>query len=230
MSRAKILLVEDDDALGYVIADNLKQHGFEVLWSKDGADAFDTFSKNHFDICLLDVMLPMKDGFSLAEDIRKSNQQIPILMLTARSMQEDRINGFRKGADDYIIKPFSMEELLLRIEVFLKRSTGNSSSANQVYNMGSAIFDFPALQLSIAKKSIKLTQKEAELLKLLCENKNKVLKREEILLQVWGDDDYFLGRSLDVFISRLRKYLQPEQSIEIQNYPRVGFRLQVKSS
>ncbi|HMP98644.1 MAG TPA: response regulator transcription factor [Cyclobacteriaceae bacterium] len=227
MIKARILLVEDDEALGFVITDNLQHNGYSVYWCKRGDEALKTFTDNIFDVCLLDVMLPGKDGFSIAESIRSINQHIPLLMLTARTLQEDRINGFRKGADDYIVKPFSMEELILRIEVFIKRASAKNEQHQQVFNLGIYVFNFDSLTLSIASNIKKLTQKEAELLKILCINQNRVLKREEILLQVWGDDDYFMGRSLDVFISRLRKYLQEDSKIEIQNYPRVGFRLQV---
>ena len=227
MVKAKILLAEDDQALGFVITDNLQRQNFDVCWCKDGSEAFEKYQTENIDICLLDVMLPGKDGFSLAEEIRKHNQQVPILMLTARNMQEDRINGFQKGADDYIVKPFSMEELLLRIDVFLKRSNVNYNSQVK-FNLGKFIFDFGGLELTSDSHTKILTQKEAELLRLLCQNQNKILKREVILRSIWGDDDYFMGRSLDVFISRLRKYVKDDPTIEIQNYPRVGFKLLIK--
>ena len=225
MLKAKILLVEDDPSLGYVITENLQQRGFKVCWCKDGIEASRIYQTENVDICLLDVMLPGKDGFSLAAEIRNMNSQVPILMLTARSMQEDKINGFQKGADDYIVKPFSMEELLLRIDVFLRRSNINTHLSQLQFSIGKFTFDFTSLELRSDSRTRILTQKEAELLKLLCNNQNRVLKREEILRSIWGDNDYFMGRSLDVFISRLRKYLKDDRGIEIQNYPRVGFKL-----
>jgi DNA-binding response OmpR family regulator len=225
MSR-KVLLVEDDPALGYVIRDGLVARGFDVTWCTDGVAGLEAFLGSPFDLCLLDVMLPRKDGFSLAQDIRKSNSSVPILFLTAKSMLEDKISGFTAGGDDYLVKPFSMEELVLRMEVFLRRTA--PTPAGEVISLGSYQFDLRNLTLHHPSGDKVLTQKEADVLGMLCRHRDRVLKREEILQQVWGNDDYFVGRSLDVFISKLRKYLKDDASLEIVNYHGVGFRLEEK--
>jgi DNA-binding response OmpR family regulator len=222
---SKILLVEDDPNLGFVIKDNLEQKGFEVTLCENGLEGEKSFQERLYDLCILDVMMPKQDGFTLAKHIRAKNQQVPILFVTAKSMLEDKIEGFQSGGDDYIVKPFSMEELYLRIGVFLRRS--KSQISNDQFKLGSYSFDFTNYTLRHASGSKILTQKEAEVLKLLCENRDRVLKREEILKAVWGNDDYFMGRSMDVFISKLRKYLKEDSSVEIVNYHGVGFRLQI---
>jgi DNA-binding response OmpR family regulator len=224
--KSKILLVEDDPSLGFVIKDNLMVKGYEVTLCKDGEEGQLTFEKNHFDVCILDVMMPKMDGFSLAKSIRAKDQHIPILFITAKSMLEDKINGFHSGGDDYIVKPFSMEELSLRIEVFLRRSN-IEKVAEQNFALGEFTFDCHNYTLHHLSSFKTLTQKEAEVLKLLCQNKERVLKREEILKNVWGNDDYFLGRSMDVFISKLRKHLKDDPKVQIVNYHGVGFRLEV---
>jgi DNA-binding response OmpR family regulator len=208
----RILLVEDDPSLGFVIKDNLSLKGYDVTLCTDGEAAEHTFNTSAFQLCIFDVMLPKKDGFSLARHVRSRNKNIPILFLTAKAMMEDKLAGFQTGADDYITKPFSLEELLCRIEVFLRRS----------YE-----FDYTTLTLKNPASEKTLTQKEAEVLQLLYYNRHRVLKREEILKEVWGDDDYFMGRSMDVFISKLRKYLKEDPAVQIVNYHGVGFRLEV---
>ncbi|MBK7220488.1 MAG: response regulator transcription factor [Saprospiraceae bacterium] len=224
MNKARILYVEDDETLSFVTSDNLSLNGYDVVHCLDGESALTAFGNGHFDLCLLDVMLPKKDGFSLASDIRKKNPEIPILFLTAKSMKEDRINGLKLGADDYITKPFSIEELILKIEVFLKRKFINIKQANK-FTIGKLTFDYKNLTISAGDSEKTLTQREADLLKLLIENKNNVIKREEILERVWGQNDYFLGRSMDVFISRLRKYLSDDENLKIDNIHGVGFKL-----
>lgn len=224
MNKARILYVEDDETLSFVTSDNLSLNGYDVVHCLDGEAALTAFGNGHFDLCLLDVMLPKKDGFSLASDIRKKNPEIPILFLTAKSMKEDRINGLKLGADDYITKPFSIEELILKIEVFLKRKFINIKQANK-FTIGKLTFDYKNLTISAGDSEKTLTQREADLLKLLIENKNNVIKREEILERVWGQNDYFLGRSMDVFISRLRKYLSDDENLKIDNIHGVGFKL-----
>jgi DNA-binding response OmpR family regulator len=223
----KILLVEDDPSLGFVIKDNLLIKGYDVTLCKDGEEGEDAFYKSNFNLCILDVMLPRKDGFSLARGIREKNKSIPILFLTAKSMMEDKLEGFQTGADDYITKPFSLEELFYRIEVFMKRSIVQLNQNEKVFSLGHFEFDFSNLVLKNSKTEKLLTQKEAEVLKLLYQNRERVLKREEILKHVWGDDDYFMGRSMDVFISKLRKYLKEDASIQIVNYHGVGFKLEI---
>ena len=224
---ARILLVEDDPGLGFVIKDNLTMKGYDVTLCVDGEDGQKAFHNQLFDLCIFDVMMPKKDGFTLAKNVRERNQQVPILFVTAKSMVEDKIKGFTAGGDDYIVKPFSMEELCLRIEVFLRRSNGLPST-EEAFHLGQYSFDCANLTLLHATGSKVLTQKESDVLKLLCLHKGRVLKREEILKSVWGNDDYFLGRSLDVFISKLRKYLKNDPTIEIVNYHGVGFRLEIK--
>jgi DNA-binding response OmpR family regulator len=229
MSSKKILLVEDDPSLGFVIKDNLTLKGFNVTLCKDGEEGENAFTAQPFDICILDVMLPKKDGFTVAKSIRAKDKSVPILFLTAKSMMEDKLAGFQTGADDYITKPFSLDELICRIEVFLRRSQpAVESNGHSVYTVGGFSFDPSNLTLKHKSTEKTLTQKEAEVLKLLYQNRDRVLKREEILKEVWGDDDYFMGRSMDVFISKLRKYLKEDPSIQIVNYHGVGFRLEVR--
>lgn len=226
--KALILLVEDDVNLGFVIQDSLKMSGYKVHLATDGKAGLKQFNENQYDLLLLDVMLPHKDGFTLAEDVRKVNDSVPIVFLTAKSMTEDRIKGLRAGADDYITKPFSSEELILRVEAILKR-TGKTQTLNNgkdKFKLGRYDFDYANYSLKLNDHVRKLTKKEAEVLKLLCVNKNQVLQRDLVLNMVWGNDDYFLGRSLDVFITKLRKYLSEDPSVTISNIHGVGFKLE----
>jgi DNA-binding response OmpR family regulator len=229
---AKILYVEDDTNLGFVTTDNLEQHGYNTIYCKDGKTALEKFKKEKFDLCILDVMLPEVDGFTIAKTIREQNSSIPIIFLTAKTMKEDKIAGFKTGADDYITKPFSIEELIMRIEVFLKRSkvSGNNETLPTQFTIGKYAFDFNNLSLTAGKVKNQLTLKEAEVLRYFCMNQNKILKREDILRSLWGDDDYFMGRSLDVFISRLRKYLSADPSICIENIHGVGFKMSLNKA
>jgi len=229
MKKAKVLLVEDDPSLGFVLKDNLSLRGYDISLCADGDAGWATFQSQPFDLCILDVMLPKQDGFSLGKNIRSVNNQVPILYLTAKAMQEDKMEGFKLGGDDYITKPFNMDELVMRMEVFLRRSEV-ADTEEKVFAMGGFQFDHENLRLAHTNGVEKtLTIKESEVLKMLYQNRDRVLKREEILTKVWGDDDYFMGRSMDVFISKLRKYLKDDPSIEIVNYHGVGFRLEVKS-
>jgi DNA-binding response OmpR family regulator len=228
MIHNKILVVEDDASLGFVIKDNLDRAGYQITLCTDGETGEKCFHSNHFDLVILDIMLPKKDGFSVAKSIRATNREIPILFLTAKSMAEDKIEGFKLGGDDFIIKPFNMEELIYRIEVFLRRKSNHFQDS--VISFGDTSIDFKNLQLKSGDQITTLTQKEGDLLKLLIENQDKVLKREEILTTIWGDDDYFAGRSMDVFISKLRKYLKDDPNTNIVNYHGVGFKLETKSS
>ena len=226
LDTKKILLVEDDPSLGFVIKDNLTLKGYDVTLCRDGQAGEQAFLDNGYNLCIFDVMLPKKDGFSLARSVRKKSATVPILFLTAKSMVEDKLEGFGTGADDYITKPFSLEELLCRIEVFLRRSPANTHVEEKIVFLGHYEFDFSNLTLKTTGAEKTLTQKEAEVLKLLYQNRERVLKREEILRHVWGDDDYFMGRSMDVFISKLRKYLKEDPSVQIVNYHGVGFKLE----
>jgi DNA-binding response OmpR family regulator len=224
--KTKILLVEDDSNLGFVIKDNLSQNGFDVYLCEDGEMAWQNFQHNNFDIAIFDIMLPKLDGFTLAEKVRLANKEIPIIFLTAKSMKEDKIKGFQLGADDYMVKPFNMEELVFRIKVFIKRTAKEPSA--DLFQIGSYQFNYLNLELKHEISCKRLTQKEANLLKLLCHSKNKMVKREDLLKQVWGSNDYFAGRSMDVYISKLRKYLSHDNSIEIINYHGIGFMLSLK--
>jgi DNA-binding response OmpR family regulator len=227
----KILLVEDDDALRFIVKDNLEQNDYKVKVAENGEIALEFFSQNKFDLIILDVMLPKIDGFRVAKTIRKTNEQIPIIFLTARSMTEDKITGLTIGGDDYISKPFSMEELLLKIKIFLKRSQSQPVSMEEQsksIKIGKFMFQPDDLSLSFEGETRSLTLKEAHLIRIFAENTNKVLSRNEILEKIWGSNDYFLGRSLDVFISRLRKYFKPDPNIKITNLHGIGFRFSVK--
>ncbi len=226
-----ILLVEDDMNLGFVIQDILKSEGFRVHLCKDGKEGLMQFNKETYDLCLLDVMMPKKDGFSLAEDIRKVNQEVPLIFLTAREMAEDKIKGLRIGADDYITKPFSAEELILRIKAILKRNPKFKEDIRDKssYTIGNYVFNSNNFELTIDNKRIKLTKKEADLLKILATHTGQVIEREIIANMVWGDDSYFVGRSMDVFITKLRKHLSEDERIAIVNVHGVGFRLEVSN-
>jgi DNA-binding response OmpR family regulator len=226
--KANVLYVEDDESLSFVTRDNLELQGYNVSHCSDGKKGLETFKEGDFDLCVLDVMLPEMDGFTLAEEIRKINKQIPILFLTAKSLKEDKIRGLKLGADDYITKPFSIEELILKIEIFLRRSNISSTPLHN-NTIGEYEFDYPNLTLIYGDTEKTLTQKEADLLKLFMDNPNQVLKRSDILIKLWGEDDYFLGRSLDVFISRLRKYLNQDENLKIENIHGVGFRLKTQN-
>jgi len=228
--KAKVLLAEDDAALGFVIKDSLEEAGYEVILCADGQTAVERFNKNEFDICLLDVMMPHKDGFEVAKKIRQQTDVVPILFLTAKSLEEDKIKGFQSGADDYITKPFSMPELLLRMEVFLRRTKKMYSEQVQDYQIGKLKFSFANLTITSPEGNSTLTQKEAELLLFLCQHPNKVLKREEVLLNVWGKDDYFLGRSMDVFITKVRKHFKTDPDVILETIHGVGFRFNVPAT
>ncbi len=227
--KAHLFYVEDDPSLSFVTKDNLEMNGFLVSYFSDGISALNAFREGQFDLCILDVMLPEMDGFELAAQIRKRNSDIPIIFLTAKSLKEDKLQGLRLGADDYITKPFSIEELLLKIEIFLRRSKimGETNKAT-IFTLGAYQFDYTNLALIHENDEPRiLTQKEADVLLYFINHKNQVVKRSAILENVWGEDDYFLGRSLDVFISRLRKYLMQDSKIQLENIHGVGFKLKV---
>ncbi|MBN1113187.1 MAG: response regulator transcription factor [Bacteroidales bacterium] len=222
----KILLAEDDASLGMLLNEYLKAKGFDVDHVKDGLEAYQSFSSTNYDLCIFDVMMPKEDGFSLAKRIRAMGSDVPIVFLTAKSVKEDVIEGFNIGADDYITKPFSMEELISRIEAIMRRvNKGNATTEQNNYNLG--IFNFDVIKQTITSndKTHKLTTKESELLKLLCQNKNGLLERNFALKQIWQEDSYFNARSMDVYITKLRKYLKEDSSIEIINIHGKGFKL-----
>lgn len=229
MSRIKILYAEDDETLAFLTKDNLQLNSYEVTHCTDGNSCLATFKKEKFDICIFDIMLPKMDGFELTMAIRKINPEVPIFFLSSKILKEDRIKGLRLGADDYLVKPFSIEELLLKISIFLSRSKKNTAREVNQYQVGKYNFNTHDYLLSAGSEQISLTQRESELLKLFLDNKNTVLKREQILKALWGDDDYFMGRSLDVFISRLRKIFNHDKNINIENLHGIGFKFSEKA-
>lgn len=225
---AKILLAEDDINLGILLSDYLEAKAYRVVHLSDGKEALETFRTETFDLCLLDIMLPEIDGINLARKIRKIEKDIPIIFLTAKSLEKDKLEGFSAGADDYITKPFSMEELIYRIEAILRRTRSYTDEEPEDYKLGSFTF-YPLTQvLESPEGSKKLTTKEAELLRLLCRNKNEILERNYALRTIWVDDNYFNARSMDVYITKLRKYLKSDPSISILNVHGKGYRLLCK--
>ncbi len=223
--KVKILLCEDDENLGTLLCEYLIAKGYDATLCPDGEAGFKEFQKEKFDICILDVMMPKKDGFTLAQDIRQMNSQVPIIFLTARVQKEDVLEGFDKGADDYITKPFSMEELVKRVEAILRRVRGKKNRESTMYKIGRFTFDTQKQLLTIDGKSTKLTTKENELLALLCSHANEILKRNDALRTIWIDDNYFNARSMDVYITKLRKHLKADDQIEIINIHGQGYKL-----
>lgn len=223
----KILLVEDDENLGSITCDYLNAKGYDCIWEKDGELGYQAFTNNTFDIVILDVMMPVKDGFSTAKDIRGIDKQVPIVFLTAKSMKEDTLKGFEIGADDYITKPFNMEELIARINAIVKRTSKETENHFDDLSIGNFTFNPKMQLLTIEDKTFNLTTKECDLLILLYKNKNDILERNHALKAVWGDDNYFNGRSMDVYIAKLRKYLKNDPSIQIINVHGRGFKLLV---
>lgn len=221
----KVLLAEDDANLGLLLKEYLVAKGYNTTLCEDGDKAYDAFLKNPYDIGIFDVMMPHRDGFTLAKDIRLINSEIPIIFLTAKSMKDDVLEGFKLGADDYMTKPFSMEELIVRIEAVLRRAGGKQESKQEEFKLGRFLFDSKKQLLHDGEKAIKLTTKESELLKLLCNNMNEVLERNFALKTIWLDDNYFNARSMDVYITKLRKHLKPETKIEIINVHGKGYKL-----
>ena len=227
--KTRVLLAEDDENLGSLLQEYLQAKDFETDWVTNGEKAFRYFEQFHYDICILDVMMPVKDGFTLASEIRVLNKDIPIMFLTAKSMKEDVLEGFTLGADDYITKPFSMEELLFRLEAILRRTRGTQGNDRPVWEIGSFTFDTQKQQLTRGEQVQKLTTKEADLLHLLCNNMNQVLDRNFALKAIWMDDNYFNARSMDVYITKLRKYLKADPAVQIINVHGKGYKLIVET-
>ena len=226
--KVNILLVEDDLNLGIILSDQLKSDGYAVSLCNNGVEAMQRFNEDKFHLCIFDVMLPRKDGFTLTRDIRKTNTAIPILFLSARGMTEDKVEGFNAGGDDYLSKPFSIEELQLRIKALLKRVNIKVDEKEQTnYALGIFVFDTENQTLVLKDQVKTLTKKEVQILKLLFKHKNQVVSREVILNAIWGQNDYFVGRSLDVFITKLRKYLREDPKILISNIHGVGFKFEI---
>ncbi len=223
-----ILLAEDDHDFGNILKQYLEISGYVITWAKDGEEALSFFQKECFDICVLDVMMPKMDGFTLAEKIIDLQPEVPFIFLTARKMKEDKLKGLKLGADDYIVKPFEADELVLRLQNILKRSSGHKASIiDEVVSIGTYSFNTRRLELRFEDTVQQLTEKEAELIQFLYNHKNQLLKRDEILTAVWKNDDYFSGRSMDVFISRLRKYFKADPSISIESSRGIGLEFKI---
>ena len=223
--KLKILLCEDDENLGMLLREYLQAKGYQAVLCQDGEVGYREFAKGKFDIAVLDVMMPKKDGFTLAQEIRQANTEIPIIFLTARALKDDILEGFKIGADDYITKPFSMEELVLRIEAILRRVHGKKAKDATVFRIGRFVFDAQKQLLTIGEKQTKLTTKENELLALLCAHSNEILQRDFALKTIWIDDNYFNARSMYVYITKLRKHLKDDDQIEIINIHGKGYKL-----
>jgi DNA-binding response OmpR family regulator len=222
--RLNILLAEDDPNLGLLLVDYLETEGFDVKLCKDGETALKAFESNQFDLCLLDVMMPKMDGFSLAKGIRIKNKKIPVIFITAKSLKEDKLKGYNLGADDYITKPFDEEELLWKIKAVIRRIPENKDeSKGEIISIGKYTFDSTNQSLTIGGKIKRITEKESEILSYLSNHRNMIIKREEMLKELWGKNDYFFGRSLDVFITKIRKYLKEDPDLSIENVFGVGF-------
>ena len=228
--KRKILLVEDDNNLGNLLQDSLELKNYEVTLKRNGEDGWNEYKTGKFDMCILDVMMPKKDGFTLAKEIRRTNAQIPIIFLTAKVLKEDTIEGLKIGADDYLTKPFSMEELTLRMDNIFKRVPKAEMSDQSEFQIGKYVFDNSSRTLTIGTNQLKLTTKESELLKMLALHIDKLLERDIALNTVWGTDSYFAGRSMDVYIAKLRKYLKEDPGVEILNVHGTGFKILVKKS
>ncbi len=223
-TKQNILLAEDDEQLGDLMKEALEEEGYNVSLYRDGQSALDHFDKQKFDFCLLDVNMPGKDGFAVAKKIRQQTDVMPVIFISTRSQLEDKVEGYGKGADDYIVKPFVMKELLMKLEVFRRRSKKMFSDNIKEFQLGKLKFSYTELRLSGPELDMKLKQREADLLLFLSEHSNRILKRDEILTAVWGKDDYFLGRSMDVFMSKLRKYLKSEPDVFLETIHGVGYR------
>ncbi len=225
--QTRLLLAEDDRNLGNILKNYLEAKGYATTLCVNGQEAVETFARKEFDFCILDIMMPVKDGFAVATEIRAVNKKIPILFLTAKTLQEDKLKGFEIGADDYITKPFSMEELILRLQAILRRTDepAKTAASENVYTIGIYTFDYNRQTLISRNKEQKLTSKEAGLLRLLCTHANEVLDRSTALNEIWNDDSYFNARSMDVYIVKLRKYLKDDPRVELLNVHGVGFKL-----
>lgn len=228
MKNPKLLLVEDDPNLGDILLEYLSMKGYETTLCENGAEGFKTFAKSHFDMCILDIMMPVMDGFTLAKKIRETNEFIPIIFLTAKSMKEDKVEGFKVGGDDYLTKPFSIEELKLRIDAIWRRCQQQTTINNTLpdeFGIGNYVFKPTQQTLELDGETTKLTTKESALLTMLCQNKNQITERDITLRTIWGEDNYFTARSMDVFITKLRKYLKEDPNINIINVHGKGYKL-----
>ena len=229
-SKGTILLAEDDTSFAFMVKDTLEEEGYTVIHCADGQVAVNLFDKDKIDLCLLDIMMPNKDGYYVARKIRQQTDVIPILFLSTKIQEDDKLKGYNTGADDYLTKPFSMLELLKKVEVFLRRTKKMHGDSAQEFQLNNLKFSYTELKIFSPVETFNITQKEADLLKFFCESRNKLLKREEVLIQVWGKDDFFLGRSMDVYVSKLRKYFKTDPAIVLETVHGVGFRFTVPES
>ncbi len=220
--QKSILLVEDNDTLGYILKEYLEMKGFKLAWAKTGKQGLEVFNKQRFDLCVLDIMMPEMDGFTLATELRRKEPQLPFIFLTARSLKVDKLKGFQLGADDYIVKPVDEEELVARIKAVLRRSSQQAPEM-PTYEIGRYTFDFSNQKLILGDHQRQLTEREGRLLQLLCDHKDQLLSRQQVLKSIWNNSDYFTRRSMDVFISRLRKYLADDPNVQITNVYGSGF-------
>lgn len=225
--RLKILLAEDDLNLGILLVDYLDNEGFEVKLCKDGALGLKAFHAGTYDLCLLDVMMPLVDGFKLAKEIRAKDENMPIIFITAKSLKADKLKGYGLGADDYVTKPFDEEELLWKIKAIIRR-VPDTKNKTEIFHIGAYTFEYHNQSLILGNQARRITEKESDILKYLCEHKNHIIKREDMLKALWGENDYFLGRSLDVFITKIRKYLKDDPKLSIENVFAVGFIFNVR--
>ena len=226
----RILFVEDDANLGVLLKENLENKGFETVWMRNGKEGIDAFRQQQFSLCILDVMLPVKDGFTLSQEIRAVNNEVPIIFLTARSMHEDKIHAFETGADDYITKPFSTQELYLRINAILRRTQNRSVPQLKPIPVGKYIFDYVKMTLTFGDIVKRLSSKEADLIHILVQNRNELVPRSAILTKIWGNDDYFSAKSMDVYISKIRRFFKEDAGIEILNAYGSGYKLIVNEA
>ncbi len=228
-TKATILFAEDDASLAFMVKDTLEEEGYKVVHCADGQTAIDSFDKSKFDLCLLDIMMPNKDGYTVAKKIRQQTDVLPIIFLSTKSQEEDRLKGYDTGADDYLAKPFSIPELLKKVDVFLRRTKKMHAENAEEFMIGDMIFSPTNLKISTPAETFSITQKEADLLRFLYEHRNNVVKREEVLLNVWGKDDFFLGRSMDVYMTKLRKYLKNDPHTVLETIHGIGFRFTVQN-
>jgi DNA-binding response OmpR family regulator len=228
-TKATILFAEDDASLAFMVKDTLEDEGYKVVHCADGQTAIDSFDKSKFDLCLLDIMMPNKDGYTVAKKIRQQTDVLPIIFLSTKSQEEDRLKGYETGADDYLAKPFSIPELLKKIDVFLRRTKKMHSENTAEYSIGEMVFSPANLKITTPSETFSITQKESDLLRFLYEHRNNVVKREEVLLHVWGKDDFFLGRSMDVYMTKLRKYLKNDPHTVLETIHGIGFRFTVQN-
>jgi DNA-binding response OmpR family regulator len=224
-NQTRILLAEDDWSLAFLMRDVLEGAGYSVVYCRDGREAIDKFNKHSIDMCLLDVMMPEKDGYTVAKKIRQQSDVVPILFISTKNQQDDRLKGYHLGADDYISKPFNMQELLMKIDVFLRRTRKLHGDKTVEFELGTLRFSYTALKLYTPTEVFETTEKEADLLRFLCEHRNKIIKRNEMLLKVWGKEDFFLGRSMNVYITKIRKYLKADPTINLETIHGIGYRL-----